>query len=222
MDSPERPENRVSVAKHEDEILLGVLDAVHREASISQRAISKELGVALGLANAYLKRCVRKGWVKVRQVPRRRYLYYLTAQGLAEKTRLTGEYLSSSFKFFRKARSQMAALMADCDSHGWRRIVFVGISDLAEVGIICAHEASLELVGVIDREYADERFCGLVVYPSLDKCPKIDAVVMTTLDKPWPVFERLLAKMEPERVLVPPMLRMAMPAMSSGEVEAAE
>ena len=121
MNSPKRPENRAAAPKFENEILLGVLDAVHREAAISQRTISKEVGVALGLANAYLKRCVRKGWIKVRQVPRRRYLYYLTAQGFAEKTRLTGEYLSSSFNFFRRARSQLAELMAECNDRGWKR-----------------------------------------------------------------------------------------------------
>src|SRR5215212_4575229 len=122
MESPKTSESPPSGPKNKDEILLGVLNAVHRESAISQRAISTEVGVALGLANAYLKRCVRKGWIKVQQVPRRRYLYYLTARGLAEKTRLTGEYLSASFNFFRRARAQMAELMQDCTARGFRRI----------------------------------------------------------------------------------------------------
>ena len=222
MNAPKRPENRTATPRLENEILLGVLDAVHREAAISQRTISKEVGVALGLANAYLKRCVRKGWIKVRQVPRRRYLYYLTAQGFAEKTRLTGEYLSSSFNFFRRARSQLAELMAECNDRGWKRIVFVGISDLAEIGIISAHEAGLELVGVIDSASDGGSFHGIPVYASLDKCPKVDAALMTTLDKPYPIYERLQEKIEPSRILVPPLLRMAMPAINRDEVEAAE
>jgi ribosomal protein S25 len=61
-----------------DEILLGVLSAVDRDSNVSQRHISNELGVALGLANAYLRRCVRKGLIKIHQVPRRRYVYYLS------------------------------------------------------------------------------------------------------------------------------------------------
>ena len=119
---------------NQDEILLGVLTVVERDANTSQRGISRELDVALGLANAYLKRCVRKGLIKIKQVPRRRYAYYLTPRGFAEKSRLAGEYFSASFTFFRRARAQMSELMADCDRLNWRKIAFVGISDLAEVG----------------------------------------------------------------------------------------
>ena len=60
--------------------------------------------IALGLANAYLRRCVRNGLVKMSQVPLNRYAYYLTPQGFAEKSRLTAEYLAVSFNFFRRAR----------------------------------------------------------------------------------------------------------------------
>ena len=70
---------------NQDEILLGVLTVVERDANTSQRGISRELDVALGLANAYLKRCVRKGLIKIKQVPRRRYAYYLTPQRLRRK-----------------------------------------------------------------------------------------------------------------------------------------
>jgi DNA-binding MarR family transcriptional regulator len=212
METEKAQENRPSGAKNEDEILLGVLNAVHRESAISQRAISREVGVALGLANAYLKRCVRKGWIKVRQVPRRRYIYYLTARGFAEKTRLTGEYLSASFNFFRRARAQMSELTRDCANCGWRRIAFVGASDLAEIGIICAQEAALELVGVIEAEPGKDRFCGLPVYPDLAACPPVDAVVVTAFDEPGPLFEQLRANMAIERILVPTMLRSALVA----------
>lgn len=57
------------------EIALGVLDAVDRNPSVTQRSVALELGIALGLANAYLKRCVRKGLIKVSEVPARRYVY---------------------------------------------------------------------------------------------------------------------------------------------------
>jgi DNA-binding MarR family transcriptional regulator len=109
-----------------DETLLGVLNVVERDSQISQRLISRELGVALGLANAYLKRCVRKGFIKISQVPKRRYAYYLTPQGFAEKARLTGEYLSVSLSFFRTAREQMSELLAGCAADGYHRVALAG------------------------------------------------------------------------------------------------
>src|SRR5476649_2814003 len=86
-------------------IMLGLLDAVEQDRAQSQRLLASELGIALGLVNAYLKRCVKKGLVKVSEAPARRYAYYLTPQGFAEKSRLTMEYLSSSFSFFRQAKA---------------------------------------------------------------------------------------------------------------------
>ena len=80
--------------KESAEILLGLLESVERDGARSQRRLAAEVGVALGLVNAYLRRCIRKGLVKVREVPTRRYAYYLTSQGFAEKSRLTVKYLT--------------------------------------------------------------------------------------------------------------------------------
>ena len=47
--------------------------------------LAAELGMAVGLVNAYLNRCIQKGLVKATQAPARRYAYYLTPQGFARK-----------------------------------------------------------------------------------------------------------------------------------------
>ena len=50
-------------------------------ASISQRSLARELGIALGLTNAYLRRCIHRGWIKASQAPANRYAYYVTPRG---------------------------------------------------------------------------------------------------------------------------------------------
>src|SRR6185295_9829969 len=102
----------------DDRILLGLLESVERDGGQSQRRIASELGIALGLVNAYLKRCVKKGLVKVSEAPARRYAYYLTPQGFAEKSRLTVEYLSYSFGFFRKAKADCSELFRSAKVRG--------------------------------------------------------------------------------------------------------
>ena len=62
----------------EDKLTLDLLDAIERQDNISQRHLARHMGIALGLTNSYLKRCVRKGLVKIHHVPANRYLYYLT------------------------------------------------------------------------------------------------------------------------------------------------
>src|ERR1700756_4183948 len=127
--------------EHENErIVLGLLSSVETDGARSQRRIAAELGIALGLVNAYLKRCIKKGLVKVHDAPARRYAYYLTPQGFAEKSRLTVQYLSDSFSFFRMAKSDCARTFEAAKTAGFGRLVLAGKSDLAEIAILCAVE----------------------------------------------------------------------------------
>src|SRR6478752_10419034 len=133
----------------DDRILLGLLESVERDGGQSQRRIASDLGIALGLVNAYLKRCVKKGLVKVSEAPARRYAYYLTPQGFAEKSRLTVDYLSYSFGFFRQAKRDCSELFGVANGQGVRKILFVGESDLAEIAALCTMEHGIEIVGLV-------------------------------------------------------------------------
>jgi DNA-binding MarR family transcriptional regulator len=192
----------------EDRILLGVLTAIERDGQTSQRSISSELGVALGLANAYLKRCVRKGLIKIHQVPRRRYVYYLTPRGFTEKARLTGQYLSASFQFFRRSREQVSELLEQCIDRGWTRIAIAGLSDLAEIAILCAQDRGLKLVAIIDPSQSLPSFRGIPAAKSIASAGKIDAVILTDLARPDALLRQLESEISPERILAPALLRL--------------
>ena len=154
--------------EHENErIVLGLLSSVESDGARSQRRIAAELGIALGLVNAYLKRCVKKGLVKVQDAPARRYAYYLTPQGFAEKSRLTVQYLSDSFSFFRKAKGDCTRLFEEAAARGFERLVLAGKSDLAEIAILCAVEAGATVVAIVDpRSEGSGRFVGVEVVGS--------------------------------------------------------
>jgi DNA-binding MarR family transcriptional regulator len=46
-------------------LTLGLLQAIEQKDNVSLRHLAQEMGVALGLANSSLKRCVKKGWIKI-------------------------------------------------------------------------------------------------------------------------------------------------------------
>ena len=99
-------------ADKQEAVVLAMFSRIKRDSNVTQRHLAKDLGIALGLTNVYLKRCVKKGLVKIRQAPLRRYAYYLTARGLSEKSRLTRQYLVASLDFFRRARRDCAGPLA--------------------------------------------------------------------------------------------------------------
>lgn len=189
-----------------DEITLGLLNAVEANSGITQRSVAQELGIALGLANAYLKRCARKGLIKVTQIPANRYAYYLTPKGFAEKSRLTASYLSISFNFFRAARNDLSAEFATCRSRGWKRVALAGAGDLAEIATLCAADAAIELVGVLDGEVTGERFAGLPVATQLSDLPRHEAILITHFLRPQETFDELARAMSAERLLTPRLL----------------
>jgi DNA-binding MarR family transcriptional regulator len=190
-------------------IMLGLLDSVARDGARSQRYRASELGIALGLVNAYLKRCIRKGLVKARQAPARRYVYYLTPTGFAEKSRLTLEYLSHSFIFFRHAKNDFTFLFEDARSRGLNRVALVGKSDLAEVAAICALETGIKIIAIIDDSANGIRFLNIPLFRQFEQlAEQPDAVVVTDLNRPRDICEAVIGRFGKGRVLIPELLRL--------------
>ena len=188
------------------EITLGLLNAVHENSKVTQRNVAQDLGVALGLVNAYLKRSVKKGYIKVRQAPANRYAYYLTPAGFAEKSRLTAAYLSHSFTFFRNARREGSEILRFCEKRNWLKVALAGSSDLAEIILLCAGESDVSLVGIVDTNMPDEPFMGLPVTNLLKNLGSVDAVIITDLSDPQAAFNVLSEYFPSERILAPEIL----------------
>jgi DNA-binding MarR family transcriptional regulator len=192
-------------------IMLGLLNAVERDRAQSQRLLASELGIALGLVNAYLKRCIKKGLVKVRAAPARRYAYYLTPRGIVEKTRLTVDYLSYSFSFFRQAKTDCSDLLKSASACGFQAVLLAGQTDLAEIAALCAMEHGIKIAGIVQKGAAKPEFFGLPVFDDFDKVSSaFDAVLITDLLKPRETCEAAVARFGIERVLVPDMLGIRM------------
>ena len=203
-------------------ITLGVLNAVDGDRAVTQRGIAAELGIAVGLVNAYLKRCVNKGLIKVQQVPKRRYAYYLTPKGFAEKSRLTATYLRHSFDFFRKARTSCEAALGVASARGWQSLILIGRSDMAEIALVCALHHPVRIVAVVDGGAGG----GQGTFASLPLVSKIgsvaepfDGALITDIVDAPAAYDAAATELGAARVLVPDLLAQAIaaPKNSGGE-----
>lgn len=193
--------------KREDTLTLEILDAIEKKDNVSQRHLAREMGVALGLANSYLRRCIRKGYVKVSQAPANRYLYYLTPKGFAEKSRLTAQYLTYSLSFYRKAGESCRRVFERCEQNGWRRLLLCGVSELAEIATVRASEHErLAVIGFCDSHGGRSRFLGRPVWSLPGECGAYDMCILTDLQNPRGTYEWLASLAGRERVLVPDVL----------------
>ncbi len=85
------------VAGFQEEIQLKVLRRLQQTPEVSQRVLAKELGISLGSINFCFQALVEKGWVKMQNFSQSknklRYAYLLTPTGVAEKSKLTTEFM---------------------------------------------------------------------------------------------------------------------------------
>lgn len=198
-------------SQQEAELTLGLLKAVDGDDMLTQRSAARELGVALGLVNTYLKRCVKKGLIKVNQVPSNRYAYYLTPSGFAEKSRLTAEFLSQSLNLFRQAQNDYKELLDHCVAMGWSRIALYGASDLAEIMALYVREYQVSIIGIVDVSAAGTSYGDLPVVDSVESLEPIDVHIVTDLNNPQSVYDDLSSAFPSDRIMVPRLLDISTP-----------
>src|SRR5712691_4342039 len=155
---------------------LEILTALDEGAPVTQRALAEQLGVALGLANLCLKRLAGKGYIKIVEFPkkplaRKRLRYVLTAKGLAEKSRLSYEYMAYSLRLFRRTRGHLRETMARFNQSGVKRFALCGVGEAAELAYLTLREFGLEPVGVFDPA-AGGQFLGFAVRPLAELVPE--------------------------------------------------
>ena len=168
---------------------LEILTAIDGGHAPSQRVLAERLGVALGLTNLYLKRLVRKGYVKITEFPRKplarkRLRYLLTPKGIAEKTRLTYEYVGRSLSVYRLVRGTLRDALSHLPQNGLKRIALYGTGEAAELAYLTLKEFGLDPVGIFAREPGGA-FLGMPVRDYRERATvEVDVIILATFDKP--------------------------------------
>ncbi len=173
---------------------LQILDELSTSDSLTQRDISNRLGIALGLVNSYIKNLVAKGYITVKSIPPKRYAYYLTPKGFAEKTRLSYHLLQDYTRIYREAKNNLNQLYKEMRNIGMRKVVFAGSDEIAEIAYITLQDTDMELTGIVDDENRSKSFFGKTINPvnaigSID----YDCVVITTYVKREQLYKELIS-----------------------------
>jgi len=129
---------------------LQFLEELEKTPNLSQRELSNKFGIALGVTNACLKRMARRGWIRLSKVPPRRFGYYLTPKGFAEKAKLTLTFLSYNIHHYRRLKAMMAEKFLEMGSQGVKRVIFYGVSEEMEVAYVTLQGTNMELAAIVD------------------------------------------------------------------------
>ena len=170
---------------------LRVLEAVQQDSRLTQRGLASKLGIALGLANIYLKRMVHKGYIKCVNVQPNRISYLITPRGIAEKARLTYEFMDYSLHLYGEVRQHLRAALRECAAAG-KRVAIYGSGEAAELAYLSLKESGLDPVAIFDTDGGRE-FLGIPVTPLAEHASiEFDLVIVASLDRSGQPLQALL------------------------------
>jgi DNA-binding MarR family transcriptional regulator len=176
----------------EDRRNLQALEAIAEDSHITQRSLADQLGMALGLTNLYLKRLVRKGYVKCVNLQSNRLRYLLTPNGIAEKARLTYEFMEHSLFLYGQVRQHLRDVLKSAIRENRKRVAIHGTGEAAELAYLSVVELGLELVAVFDETDRDP-FLGQPVRPiDQHRSVSFDLLVVASLERSEQAVTHLL------------------------------
>jgi DNA-binding MarR family transcriptional regulator len=147
-----------------------ILQAIASGGRVTQRSLSSDLGVALGLTNLLVRRLVGKGYVKMAGMGTRHVRYLMTPAGWEALARATRLSLENTVHLYTQTREQIHQTLSNvagrcpADGDGEKRVVFYGAGDVAEIAYVSLQRTDLRLVGVVDDRrrgrFFDLTICG--------------------------------------------------------------
>ncbi len=88
-----------------------ILRKISKKPEVSQREMAQELGFSLGKLNYCIKQLKQKGLIKIKNFKKNpkkiNYLYVLTPQGIASKTKLTINFMKKKMKEYDELKAEM-------------------------------------------------------------------------------------------------------------------
>jgi len=90
---------------------FNILRKIHKNANLSQRDLSSQLGYSLGKVNYCLESLKQKGLIKIdnfkRNPNKSNYLYILTPRGISEKTKITLRFMRERMKEYDELKKEL-------------------------------------------------------------------------------------------------------------------
>ena len=183
---------------------LRLLEEIEQNHSPSQRYLAKQLNVSLGLVNSFVKRLAQKGYFKITTIPKNRVKYILTPKGVAQKTKLTYQYIHYSYQFYKDARAKIREIFEELAQQNTRRVVFYGIGHFAEIAYISLQETQMKMVAMVDDAKVGEPFMGITV-ESPEKIEQLayDSIIITAIASRNLIQTKLIDQGIPNSRIIP-------------------
>ncbi len=163
---------------------LKILEKIENNGHLTQRDLSKEVGIALGLVNHLLRKMVKKGWIKIKNIDAKRIRYLITPEGAREKSSLLYKRVEGTIHFYLEAKRMIKEKVLHLKSEGVKDVSIYGVNHISEVLFIVLKELELELAYVVDDNREGEVWFGYTIV-NMDEFLQSNAnvLILASFDK---------------------------------------
>lgn len=139
---------------------LNTLLEIKKNPSTTQRLLSHNLNISLGLTNSILKNLISRGWLKVKKDTGRKLLYIITPKGMANVSRLMYSRFQETFHYYHYAKDLLTAYLIRLYQQGEKTVNIYGTGQLAEITYYAGISTPLKLNAIITDDPSKEKFLG--------------------------------------------------------------
>lgn len=122
-----------------------LLNEIAQDSMVTQASLSKRLGIAVGSVNWYLKRLVKRGWVKVSHLDRTRLQYDLTPEGMTVFTERAMQYAKDSLTVYKSFRQKALVVVKELKASDIDQVYLEGNDEIMDILRLTCIEAGISL-----------------------------------------------------------------------------
>lgn len=136
-----------------------ILDLIEKNKDITQREISKTIGVAVSMVNLYLDDYEKKGLIKRKKYSTKTIEYFVSKKGIERKKVLNMSYLNSSLNIYKSAKENIVTFLNQIIDKGFKNVLLYGAGEVAEIllqTILIDPHIPINALAVIDDDIAKQ------------------------------------------------------------------
>jgi len=122
-----------------------LLNEIANDSMVTQANLSDRLGIAVGSVNWYIKRLIKRGWVKVSHLDRTRLKYDLTSEGMKVFTQRALSYAKDSLKVYTQFREKARALALELKQQDVKTVYLNGNDEMMDILRLSCIEAGIQI-----------------------------------------------------------------------------
>ena len=147
-----------------------ILKNIENNEHISQRELSKVLGISLGSVNMLLGKMMEQGLIKAKTIPAKRAAYILTPKGMMEKADKTYKYIKKNYNYINSTKEKI------------KEHLTILLQEEEQVILLLQQDEIGELVKKAVEELSDTKGKNLTIIYGKEKLLEADpkALIVTT------------------------------------------